>query len=66
MIHTCVGGRNFTIDETRFIAGCHRLDITIIGPDVYGGGPKASIPKSYQFNIRRKLFIPGRGTRKAL
>ena len=66
MMHTCLGGRNFTIDETRFKAGLHRLDITIIESAIVG--PRASLIKSYQFNIRRKLILcmPGRGARKAL
>jgi hypothetical protein len=51
-MHTCLGGRNFTIDETRFKAGVHRLAVTFIGP--YTVGPVGSI--TYQFTIRRKLM----------
>ena len=54
MMHACLGGQNFTINETRFKAGRHRLDITIIGPAVSVGsrGP----PESHliQFDIRRQ------------
>ena len=59
MMHTCLGGQSFTIDKKRFEAGCHHLDLIVIGPVVYKGptsGPRVInlLREPYQFNIRCK------------
>ena len=66
MMHACLGGQNFTINETRFKAGRHHLVITISGSAV-SVGPRAP-PESHriQFDIRRKhKLILCQGSRDA-
>ena len=54
MMHTCLGGKNFTINEKRFKAGRHHLHITIIGPAVSVGPRTPPTSHTIQFSITRQ------------
>ncbi len=68
-MHTCLGGRNFTIDERRFKAGVHCLVVTFTGPYPVGPIGSTTCTDRDEFTINRKLMhclLIGRDVRKVL